>query len=114
MRALEATGELGESFVEDMQAAEAFLASDKGVGKLLLLEPFELFAMSKRDWEAQCVEVVREQIPSFAAQVDDLIARPPDLVFKKPPKWLAEVREEWGMKLGLGSWGPILWLRLDA
>ena len=50
----------------------------------------------------------------MAAQVDDLIARPRESLFVKAPKWLAEVRKEWNMKLGLGNWGPIVWFRLDG
>jgi hypothetical protein len=113
LRALETNGELGDGFVEDARTAETFLASEQGAGPLLLLEPFELFAMMDRSWEWQCAQVVQKQIPAFAAKVDELIARPPERLFENAPTWLAEVRESWNMKLGLGDWGPIIWLRLD-
>jgi hypothetical protein len=114
LRALEASNALDESFVEDARTAEAFLASEAGKGRFILCEPFELFAMNKTDWEAQCAAVVQKQIPQLVAQVDALLARPPSEMFTKPPKWLAEVRKEWSMNLGLGDWGPNLFFRLDG
>jgi hypothetical protein len=113
LRALEATEVLGTDFVEDARVAEQFLTTTEGAGKLLLLEPYEIFELSKKPPEAQCLDLVQKQIPAIAAQVDDLIARPPKTLFVKSPKWLTEVRKEWNMKLGLGTWGPNVWFRLD-
>jgi hypothetical protein len=114
LRALEATNVLDEDFVTDARTAEAFLASDAGKGRFILCEPFELFAMNKTDWETQCTAVVQKQIPQLVAQVDALLAKSPSEMFKSPPKWFADVRTDWSMKLGLGDWGPNLYFRLDG
>lgn len=113
LRALEATAALGPEFAEDARVAEQYLTRTDGAGKFLLLEPFEIFALGKKAPEAQCLDLVQKQIPAIAAQVDELVTRPPAALFVKAPKWLADVRKEWNMKLGLGSWGPIVWMRLD-
>jgi hypothetical protein len=112
LRALEAANVLGEGFIEDKRTAEAFV-TDAAMGRFILCEPFELFALGKAEWDVQCSAVVQKQIPQFVAQVDALLAKPPAEMFTKPPKWLAEVREQWSMKLGLGDWGPNLYFRLD-
>ncbi|HEY5934174.1 MAG TPA: hypothetical protein VIU61_06065 [Kofleriaceae bacterium] len=106
LRALEATELLGSEFVVDARGAERFLTTTEGAGKFFLLEPYEVFLASKKPAEAQCLDLVQKQIPAIAAQVDELVARPPESLFLKAPKWLAEVRKEWNMKLGIGSWGP--------
>lgn len=93
--------------------AEAFLASEKGQGKLFLLEPIEIFHMEKAAPETQCTAVVQKQIPAVVAALDEALARPAGRLFVKAPKWLKEIEKDWN-KLGLGEWSSILYYSLDS
>ncbi|MDQ3338382.1 MAG: hypothetical protein M4D80_24715 [Myxococcota bacterium] len=114
LTALLASKALTDELAVDVRKAEDFLASEAGTGRFLLLEPFEIFAGSNTAPDVQCSAVVAKQIPSVAAHVDKIVAGPPAQLFSKAPKWLGEVRENWGMNLGLGDWGPPLYYQLDA
>jgi hypothetical protein len=112
LRALEATKAMPEEFVAEVRAAEQFL--DDAKGRFVLLEPYEVFVFAKTPAPAQCAAVVAKQIPAITAQVDALLAKPPDQVFVKAPKWLADVRKEYNMTLGLGDFSWVAYHPLDA
>jgi hypothetical protein len=114
LHALEATQALPPEFAADVRAAEQFLAQDTAKGRFLLLEPVEIFAFSSKPDEEQCAKVVEKQIPAIAAQVDELLTRPPAQLFVKAPKWLAAIKKDWtAADLGLGHWSSQLYYSLD-
>jgi hypothetical protein len=112
LRALEATKAMPEGFADEVRAAEAFLDSAKA--RFVLLEPCEIFDHSKTPPGAQCVTVVVKQIPTMTAQVDAMLAKSPEQLFVKAPKWVTDVRNDHGKALGLGSFSWVAFHPLDG
>ncbi len=114
LRALEASAALPEDFTVEAHAAAEFLARDEARGNFLLLEPAEVFINGAKPAVDQCAQLVA-RIPKLAAQVDELLTRPPEKLFAKPPRWLAQLRTDWRKAdLGLGTWSSSLHHSLDA
>jgi len=113
MRALEASKVLPDELSTELKAAEEFLARDSSKGRFLLLEPFEIFQFSETALDTQCATFVSKQLATFTAQVDALVARPPEKLFQKPPAWLAAIKKDWG-SIGLGYWSSVLYYSLDG
>ena len=113
LRALEASNALPEEFVQEAHAVAQYLAQDETMRQFLLLEPAEIFAGAAKPPVEQCAQLVEQRIPKLAAQVDELLARPPEKLFAKAPRWLADLRADWH-QVGLGVWSSSLHTTLDT
>lgn len=109
LAALEASNAMPEDFVAEARTAARSLGRDGARGQFLLLEPGELFVASAKPPVEQCAQIVEKQIPKLAAQVDELLTRPPEKLFAKPPRWLAQIKSDWHKAdLGLGVWSSTI------
>jgi hypothetical protein len=113
LRLLTALKPRDPGLAEEATHAEAFLASEAGRGGLFLLEPIEIFDLEKSAPELQCAALAQKHLPKLAAELDEALARPPEKLFVKAPKWLKAIEKDWNV-LGLGRWTSVLYYSLDG
>jgi hypothetical protein len=90
------------AFAESVAKTKRFLASKKNRGELFLLEAGEIFDLAGGDLAESARRLVADEIPASAARAAAAAAG-------REKKWLAELRETWQEKLGIGWWSEVLY-----